>query len=257
VNDEWPTITVVTPSFNQGQYLEEALRSVLDQDYPKLEYIVLDGGSDDGSAEIIERFSDRLAYWRSTPDDGQAAALKEGFDRATGDILTWLNSDDRLSPDALQAVATTWQRHRGNVMVVGGCQLFDASGRGMRHLASFQDALDNPQPMPLNRIFDLARHWFPGEFYYQPEVFFPRAAYEAIGGIDPSYYYTMDYDLWARFALHGTPVVVIDHTLLGPTHPELGTCWRFTGTTTPTGASIASSTANWRFTNWWRAADTE
>jgi glycosyltransferase involved in cell wall biosynthesis len=209
----WPRISVVTPSFNQGQYVEETLRSVLDQDYPQLEYIVMDGGSSDGSREIIERYSERLAFWRSAADDGQAAALREGFARATGDILTWVNSDDLLAPGALFKVAEAWRRHGGGVIVVGACQLFDAGGRGRRHLASFQQALDVPEPMPPEKIFDLARHWFPGEFFYQPEVFFPRAAYEQIGGVDPSYYYTMDYDLWARFALAATPVVVIDETL--------------------------------------------
>jgi glycosyltransferase involved in cell wall biosynthesis len=209
----WPRISVVTPSFNQGEYVEETLRSVIDQDYPELEYIVLDGGSSDGSRDIIERYADRLAFWRSAADGGQAAALREGFERATGDIFTWVNSDDLLAPGALLKVAETWRRHGGGVLVVGACQLFDARGQGRRHMASFQAALDAPQPMHPEQIFDLARHWFPGEFFYQPEVFFPRDVYERIGGIDPSYYYTMDYDLWARFALAATPVVVIDETL--------------------------------------------
>jgi glycosyltransferase involved in cell wall biosynthesis len=209
----WPRISVVTPSFNQGQYVEETLLSVLDQDYPQLEYIVMDGGSSDGSRDIIESYSDRLAFWRSAADDGQAAALREGFAHATGDILTWVNSDDLLAPGALFKVAEAWDRHGGDVIVVGACQLFDGRGRGRRHLASFQRELDVPEPMPPAKIFDLARHWFPGEFFFQPEVFFPRAAYERIGGVDPSYYYTMDFDLWARFALTGTPVVVIDETL--------------------------------------------
>lgn len=186
---------------------------MLDQDYPALEYLVLDGGSTDGSREIIERYAGRLAYWRSAPDEGQAAALREGFGRASGDILAWLNSDDVLADGALRTVGETWNRHGGGVMVVGACQLFGDDGPHQRHLASFAPELDEPVLMPHERIFDLARHWFPGEFFYQPEVFFPRRDYELVGGVDPSYYYTMDYDLWARFALHGTPVVVIDETL--------------------------------------------
>lgn len=208
-----PSISIVTPSYQQAPYLEECIRSVLDQDYPRLEYLVLDGGSTDGSREIIERYADRLTFWRSAPDEGQAAALRDGFDRASGDILAWVNSDDVLAEGSLRTVAETWDRHGGGVMVVGACQLFGDDGPHDRHLASFTTSRDEPVEMPHDRVFDLARHWFPGEFFYQPEVFFPRSDYEAVGGIDPGFYYTMDYDLWARFALHGTRVVVIDETL--------------------------------------------
>ena len=204
-----PRITIVTPSYNQGQFLEATILSVLNQDYPNLEYIVLDGGSTDQSRSIIERYADDLAYWRSGPDGGQAAALKEGFSRATGDILGWVNSDDLLAPRALEGVASAWSTHGPGILVAGKCEVFDEAGRHHFHSPRFQAAYGVPETMPLASILDMPRHWFRGEYFYQPEVFFPRDAYERVGGVDPSIYYTMDYDLWVRFALEGTPVVVV------------------------------------------------
>jgi glycosyltransferase involved in cell wall biosynthesis len=208
-----PRITIVTPSYNQGQFLEETISSVLDQGYTDLEYMVLDGGSTDGSQAIIDRYANHLAYWRSRPDDGQAAALKEGFSRATGDILGWLNSDDLLAPGALDRVAQTWQEHGPDILIAGACEVFDESGSRPAHTPSFQRAYGVPEAMPLASILDMPRHWFRGEYFYQPEVFFPRNVYEAVGGVDPSIYYTMDYDLWVRFALAATPVVVVPEVL--------------------------------------------
>src|SRR5712664_2616221 len=104
-----PRISIVTPSFNQASYLEAALKSVLDQNYPNLEYIVVDGGSTDGSVEIIQRYADRLTYWVSQPDRGQMDALNKGFRRTTGEIMAWLNSDDMLCSWALQTVGHIFQ----------------------------------------------------------------------------------------------------------------------------------------------------
>ncbi len=104
------SISVVTCSYNQAEFLEATLRSVLDQNYPNLEYIVIDGGSTDGSVEIIERYQHRLAYWVSEPDAGQTDALIKGFSRATGDVLAWLNSDDLYEPGTLHEVGQALRR---------------------------------------------------------------------------------------------------------------------------------------------------
>lgn len=102
---KFPKISIVTPSFNQAQFLGETIESVLAQRYPNLEYFVFDGGSTDGSVEILQRYGSRLTYWESRPDKGQADAIAKGFCRATGDLLNWLNSDDLLAPHALQHIA--------------------------------------------------------------------------------------------------------------------------------------------------------
>src|SRR5438067_5112001 len=117
-------ITVVTPSYNQGRYLEEAILSVLGQGYPDLEYLVMDGGSTDGSAEIIQRYDGDLAYWVSEPDGGQAAAINRGFEKATGDVLCWLNSDDMHLPGTIAWVAGHLRRGEPD-LVFGDCVHID------------------------------------------------------------------------------------------------------------------------------------
>lgn len=208
-----PKISIVTPAYNQGEFLEETILSVLDQGYPNLEYMILDGGSTDNSVEIIRRYEPYLAHWRSAKDRGQAAALREGFARASGEILNWLNSDDRLTAGALANVAATYVEHGPHVIVAGGCRVFGAAQEPVEHWPRFQSAFDVPEPLPIAMMLDMAMHWFPGEFFYQPEVFFPASAYREVGGIDPTIHYTMDYDLWMRMALAGLQVVVTKTTL--------------------------------------------
>ncbi len=183
-NDGWPRITVVTPSFNQGEFIEATLRSVLDQNYPNLEYLVLDGGSTDDSAAIIKRYAPHLTYWHSRKDAGQADALRTGFAMATGDILCWLNSDDIFLPGALRTVGALFRRHHRTDVIYGNRLVIDRDGKVIdRHI----------WPWHL-----MAAHWWTGQPLAQECCFFRRAIYQRVGGIDASKFFIMDYDLFFR-----------------------------------------------------------
>ncbi len=188
----YPRISVVTPSFNQARYLEQTLRSVLDQDYPDLEYIVIDGGSTDGSTAILKRYSPRLAYWCSEPDGGQADAIAKGFQRATGDILCWLNSDDILLPGSLNRVGRYFHRHPRAEAVSGGAFVIDNSGRP-------PETAYGSYTLGVPSTFDRFR-FFGQEGVFQQATFWRKSAYEAVGGIDPKFHFAMDLDLFTRLA---------------------------------------------------------
>ena len=162
-NGDWPKISVVTPSFNQGRYIEATIKSVLDQGYPNLEYIIMDGGSTDGTVEIIERYSDRLAYWVSEEDEGQTDALIKGFDRASGDILCWLCSDDLFEASTLQEVAETFVRNPDWDVVYGDSFWIDAVGRPIRF----------KREIPYYRFIWMYDH----NYLPQPSTFWRRGIY--------------------------------------------------------------------------------
>jgi glycosyltransferase involved in cell wall biosynthesis len=128
-----PSFTVVTPSFNQAQFLERSIRSVIDQDYPDLEYFVMDAGSTDGSVDIIERHADRIDYWVSEPDGGQSAAINAGWSRGSGDIVAWLNSDDHYMPGALETVGAYMQAHPDVMVAYGRCEILGRDGEILDH----------------------------------------------------------------------------------------------------------------------------
>lgn len=209
----WPKISIVTPNYNQGQFIEETIRSVLLQGYPFLEYIIMDGDSTDRSVEIIKKYEKNIDYWVSKTDSGQADAISKGFARATGDILCWLNSDDMLTKNALSYVVEAWQKHGPNIIVTGGCIEYRENHKQNVHFPSFQRKYDVRCELPISSILDLSNEWIKGTFFYQPEVFFSRLAYEEVGRIDDKLFYAMDYDLWVRFALNGIKIVVIDQPL--------------------------------------------
>jgi glycosyltransferase involved in cell wall biosynthesis len=204
---------VVTPSFNQDEYLEGTIRSVLSQGYPNLEYFVIDGGSTDGSAGIINHYRELIDYSVSEPDRGQTHAIHRGFQRATGDILCWLNSDDLFEPCSLIRVAEIWRRYGGGIVITGGCREIKPPPPYHVHSPSVQQNFGRPVQLPLTSMLDLRRHWLTGDFFYQPEVFFPKAAFQLVGQLDESLNYAMDFDLWARLAMQKIPVVVLRHTL--------------------------------------------
>ncbi len=185
----WPRVTIVTPSYNQGSYLEECIRSVLLQGYPNLEYIVMDGGSSDESVGIIQKYSGSLTYWVSQPDRGQSDALSRGFALSTGELLGWLNSDDLLAPNALQAVVAEWRVRNRPCILTGQVKMFLDGPGGTRVTIGRPDFT----------FHTLLRPWLIRVHrFQQPGSVFRRDVYESVGGIDVSLYSAMDYDLYAR-----------------------------------------------------------
>jgi glycosyltransferase involved in cell wall biosynthesis len=183
----WPRISIVTPSYNQGPFIEETIRSVLLQGYPHLEYIIMDGGSTDGSVEIIRRYEPWLSHLHIGPDGGQAAALVVGFGMATGDILAWLNSDDRYRPGALARVAGFFTQRRKLAFGSGDVNHIDSDG----HLVQRIWAIRPTRFLTAN----LGVHCWP-----QQGCFYSRWAYEKVGGIEEGLQFCMDRDLFIRLA---------------------------------------------------------
>ena len=181
----YPLVSIVTPSYNQARYLERTIRSVLGQDYPRIEYIVVDGGSTDGSVALIERYADRLAWWVSERDRGQADAINKGFARAQGEILAWVNSDDLLAPWAVAEAVAALQRHPEAGLVFGHGVSIDAQGRPFHLLRT------GPWGLAELMTFHMLN---------QPAVFFRRDLWEAVGGLDLSYHFLLDHHLWLRMA---------------------------------------------------------
>lgn len=179
-----PLVSIVTPSFNQAQFIEATISSVLAQDYPRIEYIVADGGSTDGTLEILRRYGDRIT-WLSEPDRGQSHAINKGFSRARGEILAWLNSDDTYLPQAVSTAVKHLTAHPACAMVYGEGYCIDEAGRVTGRF-------------PATRPFDLWQLVYVSDFILQQTVFFRREAVEAVGGLDESLNWAMDWDLFIR-----------------------------------------------------------
>ena len=150
MHSKFPKITIITPSYNQGQFIEETITSILSQDYPNLEYLIIDGGSKDNTVEIIKKYAGRLDYWVSEKDRGQSHAINKGLERSNGDIINWINSDDALMPGALWTVARAWMENPGAI-ISGATQLFNetgvfevapASGQTLENFVRFWEAKD-------------------------------------------------------------------------------------------------------------------
>ena len=199
-------ISIVTPCYNAAATIEETIRSVLDQEGVDLEYIVCDGGSGDGTADIIRSHAARLAWWVSERDRGQVDAINKGFARATGDVLGFLNGDDVFAPGALKTVCETFAKNPNADIVHGGVEWIDFEGHSLgTHLGdmnSLEDALD---------IF---RVWWGGRQWVQPEVFYRRALKERVGAFDERYHLAFDYDFWVRCFRSGARVQRIPETLV-------------------------------------------
>lgn len=185
-------VSIVTPSYNQARYLEETIRSVLEQDYPHIEYIVVDGGSTDGSREIIEKYADRLAWWVSEKDRGQTDAINKGFARARGEVLAWLNSDDTYQPGAVREAVEFLQRNPQVGLVYGDANYIDEHGRVIGRFPAAQT--------DYRRLRQGYVH------IPQQAAFFRADLWRKVGPLDDSFYFAMDYDLWVRLARHA-PIV--------------------------------------------------
>jgi glycosyltransferase involved in cell wall biosynthesis len=204
----WPRISVVTPSFNQGGYVEQTILSIINQDYPNLEYLLIDGGSSDETMKIVERYRDRIQFVVSEKDNGQSSAINKGFGHATGELMSWVNSDDMLEPGALTAMAMGFHTS-GADMVAGVCNLHSNGKFLRRHLTSCPSG-----PFSLDDLLDIDGCLLQGQFFYQPEMFFTRDLWERAGGyLEESLFYSMDYDLWLRFAEQGAKLHVIGQSI--------------------------------------------
>ncbi|MBT3240615.1 MAG: glycosyltransferase [Chloroflexi bacterium] len=181
-----PLVSIITPSYNQAEYLEKTITSVLGQTYPNIEYIIIDGGSEDGSKEIIEKYQKKIKYWVSEPDQGQTDAINKGFAKANGEILAWLNSDDTYEPHAVAEAVTYLLEHPEIGLVYGDTDFIDAQDRKIGKFPSAQTDL---------------RRLKRGYVHVAQQASFWRAElWKQVGPLDPSFYFAMDYDLWVRLA---------------------------------------------------------
>ncbi len=200
-----PLISIVTPSYNQAKYIEQTLRSVLEQDYARIEYLVVDGASTDGSVEIIKKYVlesgsllpksqkqasgfHKINWWVSEKDSGQGEAINKGLARAKGEIIAWLNSDDYYVPGTIAAVVKVFEENPDVIMVYGDMLAVDERGRTINTLKYKQLSLQ-----------DLLCFQIIG----QPSVFFRREALEQTGGLDTTFHFLLDHHLWIRMAQSG------------------------------------------------------
>jgi glycosyltransferase involved in cell wall biosynthesis len=184
-----PLVSIITPSFNQANYLEATIQSVLGQSYPHIEYIIMDGGSTDGSVDVIKKCEGKLGYWESVKDKGQTDAINKGFNRAKGDILAWINSDDTYANSNAVADAVNFLiAHPEVAMVYADCNFIDEQGKVIGKFASRQT--------------DYAKLRTGYVHIPQQTMFFRAKYWKELGPLDPSFYFAMDYDLWVRIAKH-------------------------------------------------------
>jgi glycosyltransferase involved in cell wall biosynthesis len=182
-----PRISIVTPTYNRAGFLEDTIRSVVNQNYPNLEYIIIDGGSTDGTVEIIKKYDKQLAFWVSEPDKGMYHAIQKGFDRATGDILAWINSDDMYHPNSLFVVAEIFKNKSFVSWIVGTPTLFNRDGQCVKVFPTIR--------WSKRKFFSGDNKWI-----QQESVFFRKSLWENTGSyINTKYLFAADFELWVRF----------------------------------------------------------
>lgn len=181
-----PLVSIITPSFNQAQFLEETIQSVLGQDYPQIEYIIVDGGSTDGSVDMIKKYEGRLAWWISEQDQGQTDAINKGFAHAKGEVLAWINSDDTYNPRAVGQAVKYLIENPDAAMVYADCNFINEAGQVIGKF--------NSKQTDYRRLREGCVH------IPQQTMFFRAKYWQELGPLDPSFYFAMDYDLWTRIA---------------------------------------------------------
>lgn len=182
-----PKISIITPSYNQGKFIEETIRSVLLQDYPDIEYIIIDGGSSDETIDIIKKYEPWISFWISECDNGQSDAINKGWMMAKGDIIAYLNSDDIFAPDCLNKISNYFIDHPEVDLIYGDAEIIDENSEFIHYFKSLP--------------FDIKKLIFRDMSIPQPTMFFRRKLFEKIGYLDVSLHYTMDFDFWLRTAL--------------------------------------------------------
>lgn len=218
-----PRISIITPSFNQGQFIEETIRSVLLQGYPNLEFIIIDGGSTDNSIEIIKKYEPWLSYWVSESDRGQSHAINKGLEKATGDWIAWLNADDIYMEHTFFKIAATIAQSAGPLAWIVGTTIFTDSN--LQEIGRFEPSLytaagrdTNYEPMGWIDFVCTKRS---GIALPQPSSFWRRSALIQAGGIDESLKYAMDHELYGRLAYQGfRPLLLEEPLAYFRTHPE-------------------------------------
>ncbi|NIM93312.1 MAG: glycosyltransferase [Anaerolineales bacterium] len=195
--EDFPLVSIITPSFNQGQFLGATIRSVLDQDYPRIEYIVVDGGSTDGSVDILKGYSDDLSKWISEPDAGQTDAINKGFSIATGRIFAWINSDDLYKPGAVADAVAYLQAHPEVGMVYGDADFVNDDGDW---IGRFHSAETDYRKLRQGYVH-----------IPQQATFFRSSLWKLVCPLDTTFYFAMDYDLWVRIAAL-TPIRHVQRT---------------------------------------------
>jgi len=194
----WPRISIVTPSYNQGYFIEETIRSVLLQGYPDIEFIIVDGASTDDSVEIIKKYEPWLEFWVSEEDRGQSHAINKGVDQATGEILFWLNADDVCLPGTFDIVGRTFVENPQARLVIGQARVIDASSKAIGELGSRFTSWQDLVTCPTNMVRQIS-------------AFFARELFTAYGGVDEDLFIAMDTELLLRFTRHCAPLIIDEH----------------------------------------------
>jgi glycosyltransferase involved in cell wall biosynthesis len=208
---KYPKISLITPSLNQGKFIEETIQSVLSQNYPNLEYIVMDGGSSDNTLSVLERYSTRLK-WVSEKDNGQTDAINKGMRMVNGDILAYLNADDLLLPGTLLRVAQLFTENPETMWLTGQCLIIDEGNREIRKLITAYKNLWLRLRHPSILLIT--------DYISQPATFWRASVIHAVGHMDDRLHYTMDYDYWLRLYSNYPPLFVPEYLAAFKIHPQ-------------------------------------